>query len=412
MSIRALPADGETDRARSHLGGLVTIRAAAEDTNGSLAVVEERAGRGYTTPPHVHRREDETLFVIEGTLEYTVDGVTATATGGSAVFLPRGLPHTFSVISEQAHFLVIITPGGFEQFFSEVSPAASASDRPPTDPMRMVASAAALGTTVFRPEPALAAARIVATSTTMPEIVDAYRAIEDVVAGTGPLPSPLGALVDPLVTVATTRLSEDPVHARSLILLGILIERAGPDLRSRVPERAVQPDWPEATALAAAYLWAHFTDREPALLADLGARAEHAIERDPDVTPDDGDEYFRTRLSSVPGPVLDLGQAPEVSPLPFATGSLGAVHSNALHLLPEPRAVVREIGRCLRPGGIFTAVTVRRADRPAHRYFQRRRGRAFEITELVTWLGSAGLELVDLRTRADTVLFTARTAGR
>jgi ubiquinone/menaquinone biosynthesis C-methylase UbiE len=176
---------------------------------------------------------------------------------------------------------------------------------------------------------------------------------------------------------------------------------------------------------------------------------------DGDLTPEDEDDYLRRQLSSVDGPILDLacgagrwtrtiaGQAgmstvvgldlsvamigllrrelPELRVvrgtalrLPFATGSLGAVNcSNALQLLPDPRAVVAEVGRCLRPGGVFTAFTFRQADRPAYRYFQQRHERSFSVrafrtTELVTWLGSAGLELVDLRTPASMILFTAR----
>jgi quercetin dioxygenase-like cupin family protein len=284
MHIPALPAGQDAERARWHLGGLVTIAAAAEDTNGSLAVVEERAACGYSTPPHVHRREDETLFVIEGTLEYTIDGTSATATTGDAVFLPRGLPHNFTVISDQAHFLVIITPGGFERFFAQVSPPASAqrlpsaTEHPRADPIHMARSAAALDTTVFgipsdRDAQALIAAGLAGTLTTLSEITGAYRVIEDAVAGAGPLPSQLDALAGRLVEVASTRLSEHPVHARSLILLGILAERAGRDLRIKVPElvKAVRPDWPEATALAAAYLFAHFPSDAAVIESALGA---------------------------------------------------------------------------------------------------------------------------------------------
>jgi quercetin dioxygenase-like cupin family protein len=271
MPSSAVPSGHHPERARSHLGGLVTIRTAAEDTNGSLAVVEERAARGYTTPPHVHRREDEVLFVIAGTVEYTVDGVAATASAGEGVFLPRGVPHNFTVLSGQAHFLVIVTPGGFERFFSQVSPPASAphppaaAGHPHADPVRMAASAAELGTTVLgtpgdRGEQALAAVALAATSGALAEITGAYRVIEDVVAGPGPLPSGLDALAEGLTAVACNRLSRHPVHARSLILLGILAERATAALTIQVPELldAVRPDWPEPTALAAAYLLAHF----------------------------------------------------------------------------------------------------------------------------------------------------------
>ncbi|MFI9388270.1 methyltransferase domain-containing protein [Kutzneria sp. NPDC052558] len=100
--------------------------------------------------------------------------------------------------------------------------------------------------------------------------------------------------------------------------------------------------------------------------------------------------------------------------LPFATGSLGGVNcSNALQLLPDPRTVLREVGRCLRPGGVFTAFTYRRSDRPTYRHFQRQQEqtfgvRSFTTPELVTWLTAAGLDLVDLRSPAGMLLLTAR----
>ncbi|MCS7479396.1 methyltransferase domain-containing protein [Umezawaea endophytica] len=176
---------------------------------------------------------------------------------------------------------------------------------------------------------------------------------------------------------------------------------------------------------------------------------------DRDLTPDREDDYLRTALDAADGLVLDLAcgsgrwtrtlvehlggarvvgldlsvpmidliraSLPDLCVvrgtalrLPFADRSLGAVNcSNALQLLPDPRSVLREAGRCLRPGGLFTAFTFRRADRPAYRYFQSRHERTFNVrafrtTELVTWLASAGLELVDLRTPAGMLLFTAR----
>lgn len=280
-----MPSSGDgAERARWHLGGLVTIRAAAEDTNGSLAVIEEKAARGYSTPRHVHRREDETLFVIDGTLEYALDGPAAIVSAGEAVFLPRGVPHNFAVTSDQAHFLVILTPGGFERFFSQVSPVASAqrlpgpADHPRTDPVRMSGSAAGLGTTVFDTSDGsgrrvLAAVELAATSAALAEIAGAYRVIEDAVAAAGPGPTPLEEFTERLAAVAAARMSEHPVHGRALILLGILAERAGRDLPIQLPELidAVRRDWPEATALAAAYLFAHFPSDAAAIETALNA---------------------------------------------------------------------------------------------------------------------------------------------
>jgi quercetin dioxygenase-like cupin family protein len=276
---KASSAEPLSERARWHLGGLLTTRMAGRDSNGSIGVVEERAVRGYATPPHVHGREDETLYVIDGELEYTVDGVTGVAATGDAVFLPRGLGHHFRVLSAEAHFLVIITPGGFEEFFEQVSPVASAN-RPPdahdhahTDPALMVTAAAELGTTVFRGAADLVvdAARTLVVSGDPVEVSRCYRAVEDAVAG--PVPAPLDTVADLLLQVAS-RVGEDPVHARALVLLGIVAESEDPArqrVHDAVPDllRLVRPDAPHAVALAFAYFFAHFPAHADAVRAAL-----------------------------------------------------------------------------------------------------------------------------------------------
>ncbi|WNV85972.1 cupin domain-containing protein [Umezawaea sp. Da 62-37] len=262
--------EGLSERARWHLGGLLTVKVAAADSDGAIAVVEERALRGYATPPHVHGREDETLYVIDGEVEYVVDGRAGVVTSGEGVFLPRGLAHHFRVASADAHFLVIITPGGFEEFFRQVSPPALANrppdgqDHPHTDPALVVTAAGALGTTVFRGtgDVVVAAARTIAGSTDPVELSRAYRTVENAVAG--PVPAPLDTVAD-LLLQAARRVGENPAHARALILLGILAEGEDP-ARRRVHAaaadlvRLVRPGAPEAVALAFTYVLAHFPE--------------------------------------------------------------------------------------------------------------------------------------------------------
>ena len=93
---------------------------------GGLSVVEQRAQRGYATPPHVHSREDETLVVLEGALEYTVG-----ERAGESAFLPHHEGHRFAVVSERAHHLMLITPGGFEEMFQAISAPAAEERLPP-----------------------------------------------------------------------------------------------------------------------------------------------------------------------------------------------------------------------------------------------------------------------------------------
>lgn len=277
MSVHPLPGPATetlSERARWHLGGLLTIRVAAGDTNGAIAVVEERAARGYATPPHVHGREDETLYVIDGTIEYTVDGEVGVAVTGEAVHLPKGLAHRFEVISKEAHFLVIVTPGGFEEFFQEVSPPAAATrvpdahDHAHTDPKRMVRAAATRGTTVFRDHEAaaLSAALTVISSDEHPETLRAYRQLSAALVDPAPLLTRADEVANLLLDAVTKWLPIDPLHARALVLLGILVERHTVDVAVPRLLPLVGPALDDATVLAMAYLLAHFPDHELAVL--------------------------------------------------------------------------------------------------------------------------------------------------
>jgi ubiquinone/menaquinone biosynthesis C-methylase UbiE len=100
--------------------------------------------------------------------------------------------------------------------------------------------------------------------------------------------------------------------------------------------------------------------------------------------------------------------------LPFGDRGFGAVTCwNAPQVLPEPRKVIGEVGRCLKPGGTFTVLTFRKTDDPIHRYFQRRHGAAFlgaafSEQEIRMWLEEAGMEILDLAGPESFLLFNAR----
>jgi uncharacterized cupin superfamily protein len=105
--IALAPAAGE---ALWFMGGLTTIKAGGEQTAGRVAVTEQLAPRGSGSPLHVHHREDEWFYVIEGELTFWVGGETVVAPAGSFVYGPRDVPHTFIVSSEQARFLLVVEP--------------------------------------------------------------------------------------------------------------------------------------------------------------------------------------------------------------------------------------------------------------------------------------------------------------
>ncbi len=121
---------GEGD-ARWFLGGLSIIKASGETTEGRVAVTENWAPRGYGSPLHVHHREDEWFYVLSGELTFWIDGETTVAREGSFVYGPRDVPHTFAVSSEEARFLLVVEPAGFENFLLALSEPAESLTLPP-----------------------------------------------------------------------------------------------------------------------------------------------------------------------------------------------------------------------------------------------------------------------------------------
>jgi quercetin dioxygenase-like cupin family protein len=113
------------------LGVLATIKSSAETTGGAVAVTEHPAPQGSGSPLHVHSREDEWFYVIEGELTLWVGGETIVAPAGSFVFGPKGIPHTFLVSSPEARFLLVTEPAGFEQFMRAVGEPAVRIEIPP-----------------------------------------------------------------------------------------------------------------------------------------------------------------------------------------------------------------------------------------------------------------------------------------
>jgi quercetin dioxygenase-like cupin family protein len=142
--------------ARWFLNQLILVKSTGASTGGRLAVVESRAPRGPGSPLHVHHRETEFLYVIEGELTLWVGGELFEAPEGALVYGPPDVPHTFAITSDQARFLVLTQPTGFEDFIREGSKPASAlslppADGPPPDPAQLTAVAAEHGIEILGP---------------------------------------------------------------------------------------------------------------------------------------------------------------------------------------------------------------------------------------------------------------------
>lgn len=101
-------------------GETMRILLNSEQTAGQLALLVGEIPPGSGTSLHRHQHEDELIYVLEGTLDLQLGQEMATAVAGTAVFLPRGIPHASHNHSERmVKALAFITPGGFENYFTE-----------------------------------------------------------------------------------------------------------------------------------------------------------------------------------------------------------------------------------------------------------------------------------------------------
>jgi mannose-6-phosphate isomerase-like protein (cupin superfamily) len=113
------------------LGALSQVRVSGEQTCGAFALADHLARRGNASPVHVHDRDDETFFVLDGELRVFAGEEEHTAGPGTLAVLPRRLRHAYVVTSVTARFLTLHTPAGFEQFAAEVGQPAQALTLPP-----------------------------------------------------------------------------------------------------------------------------------------------------------------------------------------------------------------------------------------------------------------------------------------
>jgi mannose-6-phosphate isomerase-like protein (cupin superfamily) len=144
----AIPALSQSPTARGQqrwfFGMLAEIKASAADTGGQYTLVEITAPAGLQTPLHVHYRDDEGFYVLEGSVTIQVGEETVELGPGQHAFGPRDVPHRFTVGPDGAHMIWVLTPGGFEELVDEASvPAAQptvppASVVPPADAAEIV----------------------------------------------------------------------------------------------------------------------------------------------------------------------------------------------------------------------------------------------------------------------------------
>ena len=123
---------GEGTRSQWVLGELLTYKIPSHRTGGAYALFEATTRPGAGPPSHVHHREDESFYVLEGEYEFSIKSHTFKAGTGSLIYVPKGTLHAHKNVGEGAgRMLVNQTPGGlYEYFFEEVGKPVNGNGEP------------------------------------------------------------------------------------------------------------------------------------------------------------------------------------------------------------------------------------------------------------------------------------------
>src|SRR6476661_3745192 len=102
------------------VGDVYRFLATGADTDGKYALFEAIVPPGGGPPPHVHSREEEGFYILEGEITFTIDGKRVVATAGVFANMPVGTPHSFkNESSRSAKMLISVAPAGLEKMFFE-----------------------------------------------------------------------------------------------------------------------------------------------------------------------------------------------------------------------------------------------------------------------------------------------------
>jgi quercetin dioxygenase-like cupin family protein len=140
---------------------LAYIHVDGDQTDNAFSLVEVQGRHGDMPPLHVHNRDDESFFVLDGELTLFVGHEEMKLSKGSAAVAPRQVPHCYRVESEMATFLVINSPAGFERFVAAAGEQAPSAELPPPgrhlDPATLAELAGEQGIEILGPPGALPA---------------------------------------------------------------------------------------------------------------------------------------------------------------------------------------------------------------------------------------------------------------
>ena len=119
------PGDGELHKFEDWAA---VIKIAAEESDGTVTVLETRHDPGNGASAHIHSGESEIFVVMEGRVTFQVGDASHEVEAGGIVFGPMGTIHGFEVGPTGGRLLHVFVPSGMEGYFRDQHDAAAAGD--------------------------------------------------------------------------------------------------------------------------------------------------------------------------------------------------------------------------------------------------------------------------------------------
>jgi quercetin dioxygenase-like cupin family protein len=140
------------------VGDVYRFLATGDETGGKYAMFEALVPPGGGPPPHVHSREEESFYVLEGEITFQVNGETIIARAGTFANMSIGSLHSFrNTTDKPARMIISVAPAGLEQMFFEIGQPLSPGEpaRVPTadDIAKLLAAAPRYGVEIRVPHP-------------------------------------------------------------------------------------------------------------------------------------------------------------------------------------------------------------------------------------------------------------------
>jgi quercetin dioxygenase-like cupin family protein len=136
------------------LGGLYEVLLSSDESGGTVTIMQMTMPAGMGPPPHSHAGS-ETVYVIDGTLNYHIGGEIHEGQAGSLFHIPEGVVENFEPTS-LCRVLVTYRPGGIERFFAEAGEVAPVREVPPPptappDVARLIETGSRYGLVIHAP---------------------------------------------------------------------------------------------------------------------------------------------------------------------------------------------------------------------------------------------------------------------